>query len=121
MDVNEVVRSFQKFIKDSWPAVENIIKIKYKDPLKFQEVIDDWLQANWETFVGFVVCSTPNQSLEVYGDGADCNDGSSRVFLPEATPTHRMVCDGFNKQKVIDVLSGKLINPSEYQFDGFYY
>jgi len=46
MDVNEVVRSFQKFIKDSWPAVENIIKIKYKDPLKFQEAIDDWLQAN---------------------------------------------------------------------------
>jgi len=86
MDVNEVVRSFQKFIKDSWPAVENIIKIKYKDPFKLQEAIDDWLQANWETFLEFVVCSTPNQSLEVYGDGADCNDGSSLVFYPKPHP-----------------------------------
>ena len=119
MDVHEVVIGFQRFVKDSWSAVEGIIKAKTNDPLEFQEAMNDWLQANWEVLVEFVVCVTPNQFLEVYGDGADCNDGSSRVFLPQAIPTHRIVCNGRMNQNVKDVLSDKMIIPEEYQFDGF--
>lgn len=39
--------------------------------------------------------------------------------MPEASPTHRVVCEGCSSEKTKEVISGKLIIPNEYQFDGF--
>lgn len=57
------------------------------------EILNDWMQANWELLVESRVCQPGLEFLTVYGDGADCNDGSSRVWFPEALATHGVKCE----------------------------
>jgi len=118
MDADQVIRNFQIFLKNSWSAVENAFKGN-GDSLEFQESANDWLQANWEILVEYIIFKNTNSFLEVYGDGADCNSDSSRVFLPHALPTHRIICRPIIGNTAKDLLNNSLIRPEEFQFDGF--
>lgn len=118
MDTDLVVRNFRVFMVDSWPIAEKFFKEK-RDALEFQEALDDFFQANWEILVEQLLCPQPHQFLEVYGNGADCNGSSSRVWLPDSPVTHRVVCKPKNEGTVKDAISETLIVPNEYQFDGF--
>lgn len=92
------------------------------------ELIDDWLQSNWEILVESQVCKPGTEFLEVYGEGADCNASSSRVWLPDALPTHRiLVC---LEKDSTNLLTGSVINKTSnvpivfdrfVSWDGEYY
>jgi hypothetical protein len=108
---NEALNNFRNFLISSWSAY-----MACNSHLSNTEIEDrdgDWLQANWEILVEASI-TEPGEYLWFYGDGgADCNGMSSRVWLPAAIPTHRVVCK--IKKNVIckDVLNGKEVNADE--------
>ena len=67
----------------------------------------DWAQANWEFLVESALSWEEAVYLEVYGDGADCNGASSRVWCPDAVPTHQVRCFPVDGVPLIDLLSGE--------------
>ncbi|MBR8843418.1 MULTISPECIES: hypothetical protein [Pseudoalteromonas] len=83
----------------------------------FEDYFHDWAQSNWELLVERVVCN-PNESLAIYGTGSDYEtDKHSRVFFHNAVPTHEIVCVA--KIQAIDWISGKVVDLSKFEFDGF--
>jgi hypothetical protein len=73
------------------------------------EILADWAQANWELLVETYCKEVAGESkvfLEPYGEGAECNSPSSRVWLPNATPTHRVVCRPVSGENMHDILTG---------------
>lgn len=112
MTVENIVRDFREFLINNGPFIQKIFKDEY--------LISDWLQANWEVIVESSISKKENTIfLEVYGDGAECNDNSSRVWKPEALPTHRIHCNPKTGNRCKDYLSNKLIYVENLIFDKF--
>ncbi|MBA3406277.1 MAG: hypothetical protein H0U13_16605 [Gemmatimonadaceae bacterium] len=86
-DLNRGVRTFQRLLRLGWQDVSACAAAAAYDG-----ILADWMQSNWEMIVEASLPPADQVRLEVYGDGADCNDRSSRVFLSESTATHRVVC-----------------------------
>ncbi len=88
MIVTELINSFRQFLNVSWSTLPDLLK----DRQKSWDAIDDWYQTNWETIVETQINIVRQENemvvLEIFGNGADCNGSSSRVFLPESLPTH---------------------------------
>lgn len=82
IDINILLDFFRLFLESNLAKLNSRID---------DELIDDWLQSNWEILVESQVCKAGREFLEVYGEGADCNASSSRVWLPDALPTHRVL------------------------------
>lgn len=107
----EIVHDFRYFLNVAWAGLPAWI---------IKNEINDWLQANWEILVEAKLnepfCKMEINSeriiLDFYGDGADCNGGSSRVWLPDALPTHRIVCK-IKSGSVKDIFTGKEIKENE--------
>lgn len=108
--LDEVLRTFAKFLHASWDgACEVARSLEQLDPTEF---MSDWVQANWELLV-----ETPFRELagfgdaflEPYGEGAECNEASSRVWKPEALPTHRIVCLPREAAPLLDMLTNRAI------------
>ena len=89
-----LVRAFARLLAAAWPEVQALAP----------RAVADWLQSQWEMFVEGAL--PPGTILESYGEGADCNARSSRVYRPDAISTHRMVCSP-RGATVIDRLSGR--------------
>lgn len=112
--LNNVMRGFARFLGASWDAAWMIATTM--DEVESTEFMSDWTQANWELLVespfrqsvGF-----KNAYLEPYGEGADCNDASSRVWNPQALPTHRIVCQASESTPMLDLLTNRLIDPTQ--------
>ncbi|PIE02735.1 MAG: hypothetical protein CSA81_05315 [Acidobacteria bacterium] len=83
------------------------------------ELFDDWAQANWEILVESKLCNTPRELLEAYGDGADCNVSSSRVWCPQGKPTHRVSCIAKVGNFVTDILTNSKIDTEKFSFVEF--
>lgn len=114
-NVNLGVRLFAKFIEDNWRCVEDLLKLSGNKT----SILSDWMQSNWEILVENLLCHT-NEYLDIYGDGADCNEKSSRVFMPTALPTHEIYCQGKEPDKKIkDFLSQELIEIKDKTFNRF--
>ena len=105
MDVlGEVLRTFLGVLRSSWPGVKRcLIDSAGWD----QSVVYDWAQANWEMIVEAGLSRDGPITLDVYGPGADCNGGSSRVWRPEAEPSHLVVCRPARNCAPADALTGK--------------
>lgn len=84
INITTSVFSFRNVICASWEHVAEF------DAGEGDSFIDDWFQANWERIVETSTGHAPSIKLEPYGDGADCNPGSSRVWMPSVLPTHRV-------------------------------
>ena len=69
--------------------------------------VDTWMQGCWETLVEAAIDIDGTLRLGVYGDGADCQQGS-RVFDPTAEPTHEVRCR-WVARSLRDALSGAII------------
>ncbi len=82
-----ILLSFRDFLSASWSSLPGCILDKDDG----NEPINDWLQANWEILVEYPL--GPPLRLQVYGDGADCNGSSSRVFAPNDRPTYGIFID----------------------------
>ena len=115
MIAGQALYGFRDFLEASWGAVE---KLRSLSP-SAEDQVADWLQANWEVFVEAVLFPEGNHYLEVYGDGAECNGASSRVWKPWALPTHRVRCLPRTGTTVVDVLTGKATDPRNLSFWGF--
>ncbi len=98
IDITEELQSFRAILRESWPFLSPLVQ---KD--KTGSFLEDWMQANWEMVVE---CSIPPELgvvLEIYGEGADCTT-TSRVWKPDAMPTHRVFCETSGDTKINDVL-----------------
>ena len=101
--VDDLVRSFARLLAGAWPEVVAASRMTEAD-----NFVQDWLQANWEAVVEAGV--GPGVFLEIYGEGADCNDRSSRVFRPEAAATHAVVClPRPGEASITDRLTGRVV------------
>ena len=114
MNVDEIVRNFQQFLEASWQSVENIPLTEEGEHLRL-----DWLQANWEILVEAVIQPDGTSFLEFYGEGAECNGASSRVWEPHAEATHRICCVPKDGSEVTDLVTGGSIEPQDLDFFGF--
>lgn len=120
--LDEVMLGFARFLSASWSAACDAATMM--EQVESAEFMSDWAQANWELLV-----ETPFREmagfgaafLEPYGEGADCNDSSSRVWLPDVLPTHRIVCRSRENVRMRDLLTGDLIDTtnSAVLFDHF--
>ena len=115
MNADQAIRNYRCFLDASWPFV-NMLN---KEAPGREALWDDWAQANWEFLVESRVCMEANQFLEVYGDGADSYGSSSRIWKPEAIPTHRITCVTLSGKPITDVLSGEEIRVDELTFGYF--
>lgn len=80
LNIHASVMRFRDFLIASMPIAEDVFRGDTND------LLADWLQANWEILVE----AGTGKYISHYGDGADCNGRSSRVWLPEICPTHRV-------------------------------
>jgi hypothetical protein len=115
MKVDQIIENFRKFLEDSWPSVEPLMSSSPRG----ENLISDWLQANWELLVEDLILPDADRFLEVYGDGADCNGSSSRVWLPDALPTHRVYCVSKSGHHVKDLISDTNIEIQDLTFNSF--
>jgi hypothetical protein len=87
--LDEALDAFLVLLRTSWhPVKASLVGSAGWD----ESVVSDWMQANWELIVEAALSRESQISLEVYGDGADCNDGTSRVWRPSSLPTHAVAC-----------------------------
>jgi hypothetical protein len=115
------MRGYAQFLTASWDAAwTNATLMKHVNPSEFMA---DWAQSNWELLVETAVRETFADGqgyLEVYGEGADCNDASSRVWRPQVLPTHRVMCRARENTMVVDLLTGRRLGASQsFIFDHF--
>ncbi|WHI49534.1 hypothetical protein P3339_13755 [Microbulbifer sp. MLAF003] len=82
VDINNLLNFFRLFLERNLSNLCDFME---------DELINDWLQSNWEILVESQICFQGKEFLEVYGEGADCNVASSRVWLPDAQPTHKII------------------------------
>ena len=115
MDVDEIVRNFQQFLEASWQSVESMLPLTPEG----EHFRLDWLQANWEILVEAVIHPGGASFLEFYGEGAECNGASSRVWKPDAEATHRICCVPTDGNEVTDLVTGRSIEPQDLDFFGF--
>ena len=115
MNVNEVVLGFRRFLNESMPSI-----IDLTAQSDGQASLGDWMQANWELLVEANVLNTNSgEYLDIYGEGADCSASSSRVWQPEALPTHKIICRSKDGRSIYDILTGDQISQTELDFDQF--
>lgn len=125
MIINEILEDYVSLLRLYWPSIEQLISTDATGSFK-----DDWLQANWELIVERQLMSS-DMYLEVYGDGADCNDASSRGLFPEKIATHIIVLKSNSEDEVYDILGESYIDSDDDNIifqrfvtikeDGWYY
>lgn len=115
MNVDEIVRKFQQFLEASWQSVESALPLTPEG----EHFRLDWLQTNWEILVEAVIYPGGTSFLEFYGEGAECNGASSRVWNPAAKATHRICCVPKDGSEVTDLVTGSSIEPQDLDFFGF--
>jgi hypothetical protein len=101
LDITESVNHFREVIAASWPVVEEAASTDTTGSF-----IDDWLQANWERLVEASIHPSLNVVLEPYGDGADCNISSSRVWRPDLLPNASVYIRHVGNDPLLDVVNG---------------
>lgn len=103
--VDCAVRNFAFFLNNSWRSIGRSSEMLQR--MSATELRFDWLQANWEIAVEAVLRDRliDNLYLEPYGEGAECNDLSDRVWCPDARATHRIVCVSSGNSGIFDLLT----------------
>jgi len=107
IDISEAVECFRNTIQYGWPMVNDLGSRESIRAFSFDnDYENDWLQANWEMLVENSIAPELGVALEIYGQGADLNGTSSRVWNPLVLPTHQIHCVLGNGQSVRDFLTG---------------
>ena len=109
--LTDVMRRFAQFLSASWDAANTVASSMER--FDSTELMSDWAQANWELLVEtpfreLTGCLEAN--LEPYGEGADCNEASSRVWSPGGLPTHRVECRPAHGAPMLDLLTGSTLD-----------
>jgi hypothetical protein len=122
IDLRDALLSFADFLRRNWEHLG--MKGNAWSPGSVDGLWYDWAQANWELLLESVLQERIGKRdvyLEPYGNGADCNDRSSRVWKPEAIPTHRLLCRPRDGQTLGDLLTRQSVDTSckDVVFDQF--
>ena len=102
-NVDNVMITFKLFLEKNFDIINGLFDSN-------SELINDWLQANWELMVEAILFPKSDKYLEVYGEGADCNPNSSRVWKPEILPTHAIFCVPKFGNSLFDLITKSSIN-----------
>lgn len=88
MSLQRIMATYREFLTAATPVLDGEFD---NDP---NDISDDWHQSNWEIIVEYNLTKMTGNLviLEPYGNGADCNKHSSRVWMPNYIATHRIVC-----------------------------
>lgn len=106
MNATILMHQFKCFIEASWPSVRSILS----NNREFKEqVIDNWLQANWEQLVEQNLFPCSVGYLLEYGNGSDYDCESNRVSFPEKEATHTIVCKAKKNESLVDKFTEKKI------------
>jgi hypothetical protein len=89
LELKKALSLFRDLLNASWSSVLQFENVSGDE--HFNDFRINWLQGNWELTVEQSLLKGPH-FLEIYGEGADFGTASSRVFCPEASPTHRIIC-----------------------------
>lgn len=108
--INEVIikaalERFQYFLQVTDSVVSECSKIS------FEEFKSNFVQANWELIVEYFCAFNAKSELflEVYSEGADGENGSSRITYPNKLPTHRLLFRP-EDDKVMDCLNNSKLS-----------
>ena len=121
--LNRGIQTFHDLLQRSWVDVAACAAAATYDGM-----LNDWLQGNWELIVEATL--SPRVHLEIYGEGADCNDRSSRVLFPGWIATHRVVCRPLDGVQTLDDVLNRVPIPAQQPLyfeefvtmrDGWYY
>ena len=114
-DLKRILSNYSRLLVSSWNIVENASQKDETGSLKI-----DWLQANWEVLVEGLL-GDHQITLEVYGEGADCNGANSRVIYPKRLPTHKIICAPLEGNQIRDILNNQDLDVSrnDVVFDSF--
>jgi hypothetical protein len=82
-----------------------------------EDILYDWLQANWEMVIESALFYGSNRFLPIYGQGADLAAGSSRVSNPKAIATDKIYCT--SRELVFDYISKTNIDVEQLEFEEF--
>ena len=110
--MDAALRHFAEFLRLNWTGVQ--ASAQSLKAIDTNELVADWAQANWELLVEPHLreqVASDESFLEPYGDGAECNGSSSRVWLPDAMPTYRIVCRQRGGDGLHDVLTDRVLEP----------
>lgn len=97
--------------------IDSINAQQGRESIEKEDLINDWLQFNWEFFVESKFCDRGTFLLE-YGEGADCNLDSDRVRYPLGNASFKVQCIP-KTHGLIDLLSSKKIDFSRCDFYKF--
>ena len=101
LDVTQGVRAFREILLASWPALKQLST----DDLT-GSFVDDWIQGNWERVVEASLAPSLKVVLEPYGEGADCNIRSSRVWNPSLLPNSSVYVRYIGNDVLINSVDG---------------
>ena len=104
---------FLTVLRMGWPAVATLAPPF--DQGIAPTMLADWAQSNWEHIVEAAFAPEDRIRLEIYGDGAD-NGVSSRIWEPEAIPTHAVHCKPRAGTVALDLIETEEI---EFPEEGF--
>ncbi len=105
LDVTASVNAFREVISASWLSIKRIAKIDTTGSF-----LNDWMQANWERVVESSITPDLKVILEPYGEGADCNIKSSRVWNPEAKPNAYVNIRYIGNDILLNAIDGREID-----------
>lgn len=118
---DRAISTFLCNIRSSWSQVRGLASQVPK--IDVDEFLADWAQASWEMLVEAAVSAERGEPvyLAFYGEGADCNGWSCRVWCPDALPTHAVHVVPASGTELLDVLSGHSIRwPAQgFELDRF--
>ena len=115
MNTNTAINNFHKFLVNSYEILKSI-----EGHEMFEEIQNDFYQANWELLVESIICTSGKEYLLEYGQGADCNPQSSRVSFPDKQANTQIICKKSNQNvEIKDIISGNPIETENYYFNSF--
>lgn len=116
--IDYIVLSFLNFLNTTNKIFQDLKKL-IEDSDYLDGLQNDYLQANWEIIVESLICEPGIEFLQVYGEGADCNEISSRVCFPEKLATHIIKVKPKIRKEILDRNTNEKIETEDYFFNSF--
>jgi len=114
-NVTKEILSFSIFLNKNHHIINDELSMMlYRDEFQKKDILNDWLQFNWEVLVESLLCKS-GKFLQPYGEGADCNSFSDRVRFPEMKSDYRITCSS-TKDKIKEYFSDTFINVKNKEF-----
>lgn len=113
--ISKIINFYREFLIINW---FNLIKhLDFIDYERREDVINHFLQSNWENLVETSLFNNRNTFLRHYGEGAD-SEPYDRIYCHEEIPKYEVCCFS-NKGKILDYSDNTFINCNNMLFDSF--